>query len=283
MYSKGYGIIETLAPLQVGATAGEETGNLNLIYRDQFTQTGIVPGSSIRGRLRADMFARTGDKNQTDDWYGRASEKNRQENHFYESVIKIEYASIVWLPVFCPGQPIVWVSCPRLLERYQRIIGCEEKAPDPYTSSKTLKARKLKKPKGEDKEVLFFNLGFLTIKTPNKDLSSWFPGEEKQYPAVVVDNNDMGMIHDMALYRQSRVALEPGEKVASNKAFFNEEALPEGTILIFPIAIKYRPEKDWKDWHPLEKDKEGDIYLGGLESIGFGHCSVKIKKLEEEK
>ena len=55
MYQKGYGIIETLAPLHVGASAGEETGNLNLIFRDQFTQTGIIPGSSIRGRLRSQM------------------------------------------------------------------------------------------------------------------------------------------------------------------------------------------------------------------------------------
>jgi CRISPR-associated protein Cmr4 len=47
MYDKAYGIIETFAPLHVGASSGEETGNLNLIFRDQFTQTGIIPGSSI--------------------------------------------------------------------------------------------------------------------------------------------------------------------------------------------------------------------------------------------
>ncbi len=58
MYQKAYGIIETLAPLHIGASAGEETGNLNLIFRDQFTQTGIIPGSSIRGRFRADMRSR---------------------------------------------------------------------------------------------------------------------------------------------------------------------------------------------------------------------------------
>lgn len=29
MYKKAYGIIETLAPLHVGAAAGEESGNLN--------------------------------------------------------------------------------------------------------------------------------------------------------------------------------------------------------------------------------------------------------------
>ena len=47
MYNKAYGIIETLGPLHVGASAGEETGNLNLIFRDQFTQTGIIPGLSL--------------------------------------------------------------------------------------------------------------------------------------------------------------------------------------------------------------------------------------------
>jgi CRISPR-associated protein Cmr4 len=52
MYQKAYGIIETLTPLHIGATAGEESGNLNLIFRDQFTQTGIIPGSLMRGRFR---------------------------------------------------------------------------------------------------------------------------------------------------------------------------------------------------------------------------------------
>lgn len=42
MYHKAYGIIETSAPTYVGASAGEETGNLNLIFRDQFTRTGII-------------------------------------------------------------------------------------------------------------------------------------------------------------------------------------------------------------------------------------------------
>mgnify|MGYP003343569998 CR=1 FL=1 len=38
MYHKAYGIIETLAPLHVGATAGEESGNLNLILDRKSTR-----------------------------------------------------------------------------------------------------------------------------------------------------------------------------------------------------------------------------------------------------
>ncbi|MBE9258450.1 RAMP superfamily CRISPR-associated protein, partial [Dolichospermum sp. LEGE 00246] len=150
MYQKACGIIETLAPVHVGATAGEENGNLNLIFRDQFTQTGIINGSSIRGRLRADMRQYCGflkNKGETippeqdeNFWYGKKAEQGEADSTT-EAVIKLEHASIVWLPVFCPGQPIVWVTCPRLLKRYNRIAGLNKKAseiPKEYIASKKL-------------------------------------------------------------------------------------------------------------------------------------------------
>lgn len=93
MYNKAYGVIETLAPLHVGASAGEETGNLNLIFRDQFTQTGIIPGSSIRGRFRADM--RSNSPDQTNEWYGHESISGQADGGTTEAKVKFEYASIV--------------------------------------------------------------------------------------------------------------------------------------------------------------------------------------------
>ncbi len=87
--------------------------------------------------------------------------------------------------------------------------------------------------------MLFFNLGFISIEYPNQDLSAWFP-LGKDLPAVVVSDAEMGMIHDMGLYRQSRVALKPDQKVVADKAFFNVEALPEGTLMVFPIGLKKR-------------------------------------------
>jgi CRISPR-associated protein Cmr4 len=309
MYSKAYGVIETLAPLHVGATAGEETGNLNLIFRDQFTQTGIIPGSSIRGRLRSEMrlerqqwleeeLQKRGEKipktftfinvkgeeeEQTKlEWLGKKAEQlkidvppEKNENLWYgneavkgkpdsttESLVKFEYASILWLPVFCPGQPIVWVSCPRLLKRYKRIAGetiNAESPPLPYTSSKELERNKL-----------FFNFGFVTIDYVKHDLSKWFP-DNKERPAIIVGDDEIAMIHDMALYRQSRVTLEKEEKRVEEGKFFNTEALPEETILVFPIA--HKPDKDGNLWQP----KITDIYLGGLESIGFGHCKLTLE------
>lgn len=318
MYKKAYGIIETLAPLHVGATAGEESGNLNLIFRDQFTQTGVIPGSSIRGRLRAEMrlnrqqlleaelkkqgvkipeiftFINAQGKEEiktklefleqkakeikinippeSDEnfWYGHEVIEGKPDSTT-ESLVKFEYASILWLPVFCPGQPIVWVSCPKLLKRYKRIAGITTNIPPVYSGSQVLKALTV-----DDQPKLFFNFGFLTIDHANQNLKDWFPSGE-ELPAVVVADDEIAMIHDMALYRQSRAALDKSEKRVKN--FFNTEALPEGTILVFPLAIREvrNGNETAKEWKPFGEIKHSDIYLGGLESIGFGHCEITLK------
>lgn len=278
-YHKAYGIIETQAPLHVGASAGEENGNLNLIFRDQFTLTGIIPGSSIRGRFRAAMRHQNGN---VDHWYGKAvnhspSEPQKSEtngNNTSESRIKFEYASITWLPVYCPNQPIVYVSCPALLKRYQKITGKPITDIQPYSyygksSSKTL----------------FFNLGFLPLEKEDKTLKDLFPQaieSEPKHLLVVVDDREISMIHDMALYRQSRVALEPDEKKAKKGAFFDVEALPEGTIMAFPLAMRKSTGDNPEEWQQFLQDsqfnqKPQELYFGGLESIGFGRTNVFIK------
>ncbi len=268
MYDRRYGLIRTLAPLHVGASAGEEAGNLNLIFRDAYTQTGIIPGSSIRGRFRAEM--RRGDAASCDRWYGGAA---GDTDGISEGRVKFEYASLVWLPVFCPGQPVVWVSCPRLLSRYVAIVDSSlaRRIPEPYTCSKGLKGRK-----GEKGVTLFFNLGFMDVE-PVDHLDELIPAEfesdVKSSRLVVVDDADIGLIHDMALYRQSRVKLADNEKKVDGGAFFNVEALPEGSVLVFPIAIK--PD-DAQSWKPFGSQPDGELYFGGLESVGFGRCEVSL-------
>jgi CRISPR-associated protein Cmr4 len=283
MYHKAYGIIETQAPLHVGASAGEETGNLNLIFRDQFTQTGIIPGSSIRGRFRADMRQQDNGWKVANTWYGHTSEPDEEQkvnekselskDRTTEALVKFEYASIVWLPVFCPGQPVVWISCPRLLKRYKLITGISAEIPKPYSASKGLQGRTLVNNSGK---VLFFNLGFMTLEH-EADLVPWIPTDTDldKDKLVVVGDNDIALLHDMGLYRQSRVALgseeNPNEKKVKGGAFFNVEALPESSVLIFPVALK---EKGWK---PFGTESTQDLYFGGLESIGFGHCRVTLQ------
>jgi CRISPR-associated protein Cmr4 len=273
MYRKAYGIIETLAPLHVGATAGEETGNLNLIFRDQFTQTGIIPGSSIRGRFRADM--RRSQNGEVSKWYGHEAVAGQEDGGTTEAAVKFEYASLVWLPVFCPGQPIVWVSCPSLLKRYKQITGINAVLPDSYTADPGLQARVIP---GTAEKVLFFNLGFMGIEH-HKSLAAWIPEgtdlEPKQL--VVVDDNDIAMLHEMALYRQSRIKMLDDMKKVDTKtgAFFNVEALPVGSVLVFPLASK---QVGWQPFGERQANQpySQELYFGGLESIGFGRCNVTL-------
>lgn len=275
MYHKAYGIIETLAPLHVGASAGEETGNLNLIFRDQFTQTGIIPGSSIRGRFRADMRQEQGN---FEHWYGKEA-KIGQPDSTSEGIVKFEYASILWIPVFCPNQPIVRVSCPALLKRYHKLMG---KPGIPSFKPYSHYGKK-------SGSTLFFNLGFLTLGSEDKSLKDYIPNEVSEsdtYLLLVVDDTEIAIIHDMALYRQSRVSLDPNEKIAKGKAFFNVEALPEGTILTFPLALRKTfgdqliTFDDFTTAARLTQTKE--LYFGGLESVGFGRTQVTLKAVPEK-
>ena len=273
MYRRAYGVIEALAPVHVGATAGEETGNLNLIFRDQFTQTGIIPGSSIRGRFRADMRGNKAGEEQT--WYGHESVDGRPDGGTTEALVKCEYASLVWVPVFCPGQPVVWVTCPLLLKRYKRIAGIQADVPEPYTAAAGLEGRQME----ERGKILFFNLGFIELEH-EEDLAAWIPpGTDLDLKKlVVVIDNDIAMLHYMALYRQSRVKLlDEMKKVDTERgAFFNTEALPEGSVLVFPIALK---QTGWKPFGEQENSSDiysSELYFGGLESIGFGRCRVSI-------
>jgi CRISPR-associated protein Cmr4 len=275
MYNKAYGIIETSAPLHVGASSGEESGNLNLIFRDQFTQTGIIPGSSIRGRFRSDMTIENESK--VAHWYGKEAVKN-VEDSTTEGIIKFEYASIVWLPVYCPNQPIVYISCPALLNRYQKLMGKPIKKFIPYSYYGK-----------QSSSTLFFNLGFLPLKDEDKELNNYLPeniSNADEYLVLVVKDTEISMIHDMALYRQSRVALEPDKKKAKKGAFFDTEALPEGTIMAFPIAIKKQHEGNKINWQEFVNDSKfstgKELYFGGLESIGFGRTQVFLSQVKEE-
>jgi CRISPR-associated protein Cmr4 len=94
----------------------------------------------------------------------------------------------------------------------------------------------------------------------------------------------MALIHDMALYRQTRTQLHKEYKKVEN--FFGFEALPESSILVFPIAIKKNILEKEKQklanlgqepkWQPFSKSSSTELYLGGLESIGCGRCQITV-------
>lgn len=115
-------------------------------------------------------------------------------------------------------------------------------------------------------------MGFIEIEHQD-NLTDWIPQDTNLEPnnLLVVANKDIAMLHDMALYRQSRVKLADEEKKVEGGAFFYVEALPEGSILVFPIALK---EKGWRPFG--ENSQSQELYFGGLESIGFGHCRVRL-------
>ena len=120
-----------------------------------------------------------------------------------------------------------------------------------------------------------------------EELSKWVPTGTQSQPdnLVVVEDKDISIIHDMALYRQTRIKLK--DDVKKVDSFFGFEAIPEGSIFVFPVAIKKSIPQREKDsltklkktekWQPFNAHNSQELYFGGLESIGCGRCHVILE------
>jgi CRISPR-associated protein Cmr4 len=154
------------------------------------------------------------------------------------------------------------------LKRYKQVTGLDLPVPRPTVEG----AYPVKLSKHQSR--LFFSLGFLDNLKETPTLSDWVPQGSRIEPdnLVVVADDDIAIIHNMALYRQTRTKLFDDAKKVEN--FFGFEALPEDSILVFPVAVRKLGD-DRKDWDPLDQTVQ-DLYFGGLESIGCGRASVRL-------
>ena len=53
-------------------------------------------------------------------WYGKDAKPGKADSTS-EGMVKIEYASILWLPIYCPSQPVVLVTCPAFAQTISKI------------------------------------------------------------------------------------------------------------------------------------------------------------------
>ena len=64
------------------------------------------------------------------------------------------------------------------------------------------------------------------------------------------------------------------------------EALPEGTIMVFSIAMRKSFNNKPVDWQEYIKEQDiatgKELYFGGLESVGFGRTQVTLTLREEK-
>ena len=112
-----------LSPLHTGGTTQE--GNLLGIARESHTNLPYIPSSTVRGKVRSTVT----DKDTQYQLFGNDLKDGKLE----QGNIWIGDASILWLPVPSLSHSVVWVSCPLLLQRWQRLQSSKLTIPPEYS------------------------------------------------------------------------------------------------------------------------------------------------------
>lgn len=292
-------LIHALSPLHAGT--GQSVGAIDLpIARERPTGIPLVPGSSIKGALRA-RCAETGWREAI---FGPETERASE----HAGAVQISDAHLLLLPVRSAAGTFAWVTSPYLLQRFARDARearCKlgTLIPLPASTEQCLIASSsaLTVKVGAGEKVVLEDLDF----TPDRkkgagpvaelaeQLGGWlFPNGSadadvwrKSLAArlCVVHDDVMSLLLETATEVVARIRLQEETKTVDGGALWYEEALPVESVLYGLAAATTVDKRGQREAHRagelLEKlagVAAGIVQLGGKATVGRGACLVRF-------
>jgi CRISPR-associated protein Cmr4 len=266
-----------ISPLHTGGATQE--GNLLGIARESHTGFPYIPSSTIRGKLRSivdDRVRKTqlfgSDLQDLKDdvfleEYQHKTSASKKMEQLEQGQIWIGDASLLWLPVPSMSHGVIWVSCPMLLARWQRIKGdSEENIPTDYSTNLSTGS------------PIYLKDAII----PSTELKTW--GEwEKFLPNVpanignitrllVLPDKHCGTLIQMSLWRQVKIKLDEHKTV--DGGFRYEEAIPPDTLMYFPWGVTSqssgKADEAKESFQEVLNPNDVLLQIGGQESLGRG-------------
>lgn len=283
--------VHALSPLHAGT--GQSIGAVDLaIARDRATGMPYLPGSSLKGSLRARAVERSLDEKLVVAVFG--PETNNASEH--AGAIVLGDANLLLLPIRSVAGTFAWVTSPLLLDRYARdareaglaVAG----VPRPAKVDECLVANgtKLKLPAGD--RVVFEDLDF---EAQESDIVGKLAEElgRQLFPEGSIDHKSwreslsgrLCVVHDdvMSFLAQhgtdvvARIALEPETKTVRVGGLWYEENLPTECVLLSVVgAISNGKAAPGDVFQVLEGMTKGSIQLGGKATVGRGRCQLRV-------
>jgi CRISPR-associated protein Cmr4 len=278
--------IHALSPVHCGT--GQAVGGIDLpIAREKPTNIPLVPGSGIKGVLRA---MKAGDSKLHLAVFGPDTDKASDN----AGSVQISDANLVFLPVRSVRGTFAWVTSPYILRRLSRDarecgIDLGKLPPEPEEKQAIVTGDKL----SAAGKVVFEDLDFDarkegTLKPLAEAVAKRIFDEADR--AHFVDR--VCLVHDdvMALLLQTsteitmRVRLDPERKTVDTGALWSEEALPIESVLAglcVATPVKQKLDGSVPDasvmLEYLKKLAEaGAVQLGGKATVGRGICRVRL-------
>lgn len=251
-----------LSPLHTGGTTQE--GNLLGIARESHTELPYIPSSTIRGRLRAS----TSKKNRNRLWGNTIEDVMGGANtNLTQGQVWVGDGSLLWVPVPSLSHGVIWISCPMLLHRWQRLTGQSLGTVAPYSTNL-----------GNNKPVYLKDaiLKGNELKPWDK-WQEWVPIRELTQieRVLVLPDQHCKTLIETSLWRQVKVKLDKHKTVEGG--FRYEEAIPPDTLMYFPwgtvAQLNGTAAKAKSDLQEVF-DSHQILQIGGQESLGRGFVQV---------
>jgi CRISPR-associated protein Cmr4 len=280
-------LVHALSPVHCGT--GQAAGGIDLpIAREKPTNLPLIPGSSIKGVLRA--MKETNEKLHREA-FGPKTE-NASDN---AGSVQISDANLVFLPVRSLRGTFAWVTSPyvlRRLDRDARACGIDlgKLPPEPEEKQAIVTGDKL----SAGGKVVFEDLDFAARKEPalaavaGAVAARLFDEADRAHfveRACMVHDDVMALLLETSTEITMRVRLDPDRKTVERGALWSEEALPIESVLAGLVTATPVKQKDGSvpDAGALLEymkglAETGTVQLGGKATVGRGLCRIRVAK-----
>lgn len=279
--------LQALSPLHAGT--GQGVGAIDLpIAREKATGIPIVPGSTLKGVLRANCE----DEALKIRVFGPETENAGE----HAGSAQFSDLRLLFMPVRSFSGTFAWVTSPLLLRRFQRDCDMAKTpfpAEIPAVDDKEIclvpsPSSKIKMEiKGRKDQVVLEDLR-LTSQPDDmlKTLMDWLkvfffevgtPWQGLFTERVCVVHDDvLSFLLDTATEITARISLDEKKKTVVQSALWYEEALPAESVLSGMMVIQeiQASEKDVLD--AVTKLAQGPLQVGGSATVGRGLCRIRL-------
>jgi CRISPR-associated protein Cmr4 len=293
-------LLHALSPLHAGT--GQGAGLIDLpVARMRATGIPFVPGSSVKGVLRADFNPGSASAPERDEQaavYGPMRDKNKQGPEGdteleHAGALVVGDARLLALPVRAFLGTFAYVTSPLLLELARRDCkGLSGFPMEPLALSEKPRAFVADPSAALNARSGRIYLEELSLQlTPQPKLQAWAEGIARALPEderelfrkrfVVVDDDTMDFLCQTATQIDTRIRLNQEKGTVEQGALWTEESLPAETLLIGVMAATSSLRRGVElnargvlDRALPQRGEQKLLQLGGKATVGRGLCRL---------
>jgi CRISPR-associated protein Cmr4 len=289
-------LVHAMSPLHAGT--GQSVGAIDLpIAREKPTGVPLLPGSSLKGALRA----LSKEAQITRDVFGPET----AESSAHAGSVQFSDVHLLLLPVRSIRGTFAWVTSPYLLGRFSR--NAREAGVDlgrlpapPAMNGCRVLSQTLSIPFGNTAKVVFEDLDFLVEGGQTAELEAvaaklgqaLFPdGSVEAEPwraslrdrLCLIHDDIMSLLLETATEVNAHIRLSPETKTVERGALWYQESLPAESVLSgIVVASDAKPANGRSDRKAAEmldhltSLAQGLVQLGGKSTVGQGSCFLRL-------